>query len=281
MLKFGGNITASNLAGYLNLTLDNVMIGIWLGEFALGLYDRAWKLAAQPLFQITAPVNRVAVPVLARLLHSPERYKSAFVRMLQVLLLVTTPGFVFLMLNAKPVIEFLFGSKWGPTAPIFAWLCLGAIVTPVNAATYWLFISQGRSREQMKWTTVVSLVNVSAYAIGLHWGIVGVARLSAISVYLIQSPVLFWAVTLKGPVDLKTLIHTCFPFAVSALAAAAFLALLKSIPLGDITVLIILPALTYALSVAVLAVMPSGRSALKSGFDLCRSVNPFSRTAPL
>lgn len=223
LAKFGGNITISNLAGYLNMTLDNVMIGAVLGRVVLGLYDRAWKLAVQPLSQIQAPFHRVAVPALSRLVDDPARYRQAFAQMTQAMLVVVAPAMIFAGLLARPLIGFVLGERWLPGAPIFAWLCLGAVLTPVNAATFWLFVSQARAREQMVFGTAAAVVNVSAYACGLPWGIAAVAMVSALSVYLIQTPMLVWAAVREGPVGRAAMLHLLVPNGVAGAVTAVAL----------------------------------------------------------
>lgn len=211
LAKFGGNITIANLAGYLNMTLDNVMIGAVLGRVVLGLYDRAWKLAVQPLSQIQAPFHRVAIPALSRLVDDPARYRQAFMQMTQAILLVVAPAMIFAGLLAEPLISLVLGPRWLPGAPIFAWLCLGAILTPVNSATTWIFVSQARGREQMVFGTAAAVINVLAYACGLPFGIVYVAAISALSVWLIQTPMLVWMATRAGAIGRGTMMRVLTP----------------------------------------------------------------------
>lgn len=223
LARFGSNITVSNLAGHLNMTLDNIMIGAVLGRVVLGLYDRAWKLAVQPLMQIQAPFNRVAVPVLSRVVDEPARYRQAFGQMVQAMLLAIAPAMIFAALLATPLITVALGERWVPSAPIFAWLCVGAIVTPVNSASFWLLVSQGRAREQMTYGTLAAAINVAAYACGLPWGIVGVAMASALSVYLLQTPMLVLVSMRRGPVDGQAMLHLLLPNTLAAIIAAAAL----------------------------------------------------------
>lgn len=223
LARFGGNITVSNLAGHLNMTLDNVMIGAVLGRVVLGLYDRAWKLAVQPLMQIQAPFHRVAVPVLSRLADQPDRYRQAFVQMTQAMLLAIAPAMIFAALLAEPLIAFALGARWLPAAPIFAWLCVGAIATPINSASFWLFVSQGRAREQMIFGSMAAAINVVAYACGLPWGILYVAVASALSVYLLQTPMLVWTAVRRGPVDGRTMLRLLLPNILAGTVAATLL----------------------------------------------------------
>jgi PST family polysaccharide transporter len=263
LARFGSNITISNLAGYLNMTLDNVMIGAVLGRVVLGLYDRAWKLAVQPLSQIQAPFNRVAVPALSRLLDDPERYRQAFLQMTQAMLLMVVPAMIFAGLLAHPLIGFVLGPRWLPGAPIFAWLCLGAVLTPVNAATFWLLVSQGRAREQMVFGTTAAVINVAAYACGLPWGIVYVAAVSALSVCLIQTPMLVWVAVRQGPVGRTMMAKLLLPNIVAAGVAGLLVWQASRLVEIDALGLLVLAAIgTLAIYLAVLACFRTSRAQL-------------------
>jgi polysaccharide transporter, PST family len=270
MARFGGNLTVSNLAGYLNMTLDNVMIGAVLGSVVLGLYDRAWKLAVQPLSQIQAPFHRVAVPALSRLADDPERYRQAFRQMTGAMLLVVAPAMIFAGLFARPLIALLLGERWLPAAPIFAWLCVGAALTPVNSATFWLFVSQGRAREQMIYGTAAAAINVAAYATGLPWGIAAVAAVSAVSVYAIQTPMLLHAAAQEGPVGGADLRRLLLPHGAGGVTAAIAGWLLAARLPGatafwtEFATLAGAGAAVGAAYLAGLAVFPEGRAQLRA-----------------
>ncbi len=78
----GGHFTLFNLAQYITTTFDNILIATTLGAVPLGLYDRAYKTVTQPLLQLMVPIDRIAVPVLVRLLPEPPRYKRAYLSIL-------------------------------------------------------------------------------------------------------------------------------------------------------------------------------------------------------
>jgi len=273
ILRFGGNITVSNVAQYLNTVLDNVLVGYNLGEAPLGLYDRAWKLAVLPLTQLMAPINRVAVPALAGLANDAERYRNAFAQMLRILLVISLPGLAVAVLAANPMIGLLFGAKWRGVAPVFSWLCVGGLVTPVNYAMYWIFVSQGRSRDQMIYGTAAAVINILAYVVGVRWGLVGVARTSAISVYLLQAPLLVWAGSRSGPIDSAFFFRILYPFVGSTLAAMGAITLYDhALRITGFIDLVAVAIAAYITSVAILACFPSGRAAILSLFSVFRTV---------
>lgn len=265
MLRFGGNITVSNVAMYLNTVVDNVVIGYWLGTVALGFYDRAWKLVVMPLTQLMAPINRVAIPALTRVVEDPERYRRAFSQMLPLLLIVSLPGLAIAIVAAQPLIEFLFGRKWLDVAPVFSWLCAGSLLTPVNTATFWIFISQGRARDQMIYGTAAAAINMVSYIIGVQWGLIGVARTSTIVAFLLTTPLLLFAATRSGPISVKFLLRLLYPFAMSTIVSMAGIVLYKrSLGIAGFLDLVVVVAISYIATLMVLICFPSGRAALES-----------------
>lgn len=273
MLKFGGGVSVSNIALYLNSVLDNVIVGYYLHEIALGLYDRAYRLAVMPLTQLTAPINRVAVPALSRIVDEPARYQSAFSQMLRMLLFFATPGLAVAVLAAKPMVAILFGPRWTEVAPVFAWLCLGQMLTPLNVASFWLFISQGRSRDQMIFGTAAVVANLIAYLVGIHWGLLGVASVSAVSAYFIPTPLLFWAAARTGPVTRTFYLKIILPFILATLGAMAAIKLYDNfIGIERLVDLMAVGVIAYAAAAIVLSVFPSGRGTLRSALSIRKAL---------
>lgn len=273
MLKFGGSLTVSNVAMYLNTVLDNVIIGFYLGEFALGIYDRAWKLAVMPLGQLMAPINRVAVPVLSRITEDPARYRRVFLQMMRALFLISLPGLAVAVAAAHPLISLLFGTRWQAVAPVFSWLCAGSLLTPLNLVIFWLFVSQGRPKDQMVFGTAAAVINILSYWVGVQWGLVGVPITSTLVAYLLPTPMLIWAGTRSGPVRLGDFLLQVYPFVLSTIAsllAVYYLVLLLEHP-GIIELLAAVVG-SYCVSILVLACFPVGRQAIGDAAKILHSL---------
>src|SRR5437762_8001519 len=89
MLVFGGNFTGFSVVNYFARNLDNMLIGWWWGAAALGLYAKAYQLLLLPLDQINSPITSVAVPALSRLTDDPERYRQAYLRIMDKIAIMT------------------------------------------------------------------------------------------------------------------------------------------------------------------------------------------------
>ncbi len=260
LVRFGGTVTGYNLLGYLITNLGHILIGARFGVGPLGMYDRAYKLMFQPLWQMTAPAARVAVPLLSRLAGDEAEYRDAYLAMLGGILMLTTPGILCTIVFSKPVIVVLLGQRWGAAAPIFGWLGVAALTLQLRQAASWLFVSQGRAEEQLKWGGLGSMAIVVGYLVGIFWGPKGVAISVALSSALLQIPTMWWAVTRIGPVGRADALRLLGPIAVATAVSAAILALLADKPIwSSFPGLLLAVAVAYALFLGVLALFPSGR----------------------
>jgi PST family polysaccharide transporter len=264
LIGFGGNLTGFNLCNYFARNLDNVLIGKVLGEAALGLYDRAYRLMTLPMNQVSQPISRVALPLLARSQDHPEDYRKAYVRTLDLVLALTYPFAAFAVVTNEQLIRYVLGERWAGVAPIFAILGVGALFAPLGNSTGWLFISQNRTRQMRNYGVLSSALFVMSFAIGLPWGPVGVAACYVGVGIFVQGPLVLWAATREGPVRLPHVLRGLAPHLLSlAIGFGAEIGLQRLLPTGLPSLAFLLLA-AYAVYVAALAILPSGREILNT-----------------
>ena len=269
MVRLGAGITSFNLFTFIARNLDNVLIGRVWGDAALGLYDRAYKLLLFPLLQITAPLGRVMLPTLARLRTDGERYRSAYLRTVNQLMLVTQPGIIFGIATADIFVPILLGEGWRMAAPIFQWMSLAALLQPISATTNWLFISQGKSKDFAWYGAFNAAMSTVAFCAGLPWGPIGVAAAYSISQVLLRSPVMWWMATRTGPVRLRDLCNAATMHALASAASfTAIIVVRQAITLDGIPALALFVCLSYAITVLALALTPAGRETLRESVSI-------------
>jgi PST family polysaccharide transporter len=273
MLAFGGDVTAYNILGYLLTNLPSILIGARLGAGPLGLYDRSYRLIFQPLWQTTTPILRVAVPLLSRLSGQDEAYRRSYLALLGAMLALTTPGIVAAIALSGPLIEALLGARWAAAAPVFAWLGVAALTLQLRQAAGWLYQSQDRTREQLRWGGAGSLVIIAAYPVGLHYGgLIGVAMAAALAGLLIQTPLLWWNVTSKGPVRTRDFLGLAGRiFGGAILAGLAIHGVRDALGWTSLPHLLLLVIAAYALFGMAMLLLPSGRRSLRDAIALARS----------
>src|SRR5690606_38424357 len=179
----------------------NLLIGKVWGEDALRIYERAYKLMMLPWQQISAPLQSVIVPTLSRLNDDPERYRRAYFQAVGVFQLVSCPLMAFVAVMAPQLVDLFFGPGYEEAGPVLRWLAVSGVVQPLSNSLGWLYISQGRTGELMRWGLWSSVLVLLSFLIGLPWGPLGVAQSYTLSICLVISPIAAWFAGRGGPVS--------------------------------------------------------------------------------
>lgn len=271
LLRFGGHVTGYNVLSFVGANLDSVLIGVAGGSHTLGLYDRAQRLVSTPMWHIGGPIARVAVALLSRLVGQDAHYRRAYVQMLQVLLLAMVPGFVAASVVSERLVPALFGPAWIEAAPIVTWLAIAVMFAPFGLSTYWLFVSQGRVREQLVFGGLRTALTLAALLVGLPWGVVGVAQSYAAFAVVAQGS-LVWGATRVGPVRWQDVVRGTYPVAIGTLAGVAVLLVSERYwPDGRVHAGVRLLAdimLSYAACGLALLCFPDGQRLVRTMWDL-------------
>jgi PST family polysaccharide transporter len=263
MLTFGGNLTGFNVVNYCGGNLDNLLVGRFWGAQQLGLYAKAYQLLLLPIDQINTPFATVSVPVLSRLIGTPERYRQAYLRILEKLAIVTMPLASFMIGTSDWLVRLVLGPQWTFTAELFMILGFAAFIMPVLNSTGWLFMTQNRTHDLFRWGLIDVTLKVVSIVAGLPWGPIGVAVAIVLRMY-VQAPLLFWYVGRKGPVragDFYRVIAspTCaFLFTLAALFGMRTFV----IHVDPLVGLAAAFGLTACTNLAALISLPTGRAAL-------------------
>src|SRR6266849_5608487 len=191
MLSYGGDLTGFNFMTYFAQNLDNALIGKFWGAYQLGVYSRAYQMLLMPMAQINNPLVAVAVPVLSRLTDSPDRYRAAYLKILEKIAMVTMPAVAFMIATSDWLVVFLLGAQWRAAGRIFMLLGVAAIIQPVTRTALWLFMTQGRARELFQWGIIGGAISIISIVAGLPWGATRVAASYAVTDLCVATPLLF------------------------------------------------------------------------------------------
>jgi polysaccharide transporter, PST family len=140
------------------------------------------------------------------------------------------------------------------------------------SSTYWLFISQARTRELMTVTSISSAVNVVAFIIGARWGLAGIAAAGALSFVFVCAPLMIACISRRGPITASNFAMDIWPQVAAGALTYALLERMESFfePVG-IGGIVGLAAISYtAFSTSVL-LLPGGRKYLNDTIRLMHS----------
>ncbi len=262
-LKFGFNLTISNLVNYLSRQGDNLIVGKLFGAAPLGLYQKSYELMMMPLTHVTRPLASIAIPALSRLAQDSTRYCAAYFRMTDKALLLSTPVAALLCGAPASVIEVLLGSKWLGAVPMLQGLSLVVFIQPLSSTTGWLLTTQDRTGEMLRLSVITAVMNVLSFAVGAIWGPVGVAWAYGLG-QVVRVPTGFWYVCRRGPIRQRQLYSALGTFCAAGGvgAAGSYWAARAVDQLHPLVALVAAGSAAVGVTWGFLWLLPRGRSAM-------------------
>jgi O-antigen/teichoic acid export membrane protein len=198
LVGFGGSLLSAQTLSYLARNLDQLLIGKYLGDAALGLYHRAYSLLLFPATNISHVLSRVMFPTLSVMQSDKPRVKRTYMRMTRMIALATFPLMAGLLVVAESFVVALLGPHWIQMVPILQILCLVGAIQSIGTLNGNLYLSQGRADLQLKVVLVVQLNVVVGVVVGLQWGLIGVTLGYAAAAAIGSYPSFFFAGRLVG-----------------------------------------------------------------------------------
>ena len=142
-LRFGRSNFPSVLLMNLLDRIDDLWAGFYLGDVAMGYYNRAYRFASFPRQALATPAESVARSTYAELKDDRERRSKAFFRVNA--LLVRVGFFVagLMVLVAPEFIRVFLGPEWMPMLPTFRFLTFFVLLEPLKLTVASLFVAIG------------------------------------------------------------------------------------------------------------------------------------------
>ena len=152
-LSFGVPYFASTLVSALKDAVAPLVVGVVLGARDVGLVEWAVALATYPLFGIVV-LQRVYLPVFARLQHDRERLGRAVESVVHATNLLVAPLAVLTAVLAPWATPVVFGSTWLPALPVFGFLWLANLVVATASPLAGLLNAMGRTRTVLRFSVL-------------------------------------------------------------------------------------------------------------------------------
>lgn len=184
LIRFGSAYTGEQFLNTVSRRADDFVIGVFLGDSALGIYRIAY-IALEALTGVLGrAANAVALPVFSRAGDETHLLRGRFLQAVEIAVLVALPAWSGFAIVADTAVPMLFGEQWidaVPTVRVLAAVGFGHSVLLLNASAMYAL---GRSDLQLRLAALYALVNVIGFTIGVRWGITGVAAALALETYL-------------------------------------------------------------------------------------------------
>lgn len=172
---FSGNLFGFNLVNYFSRNADTMIIGRVLGPAHLGPYSLAYRIMLFPLQNLTFVATRALFPMMSRQQNSPQELGAMHLRLLSVISFFTAPMMAGLFVLRETFVDVAFGEGWDMAAMLFLWLAPIGFMQSIVSAGGIVFQALGRTDLLFRLGILSSVMHVTGFVSGVHWGLNGVA----------------------------------------------------------------------------------------------------------
>ncbi|NPE50631.1 MOP flippase family protein [Dickeya dadantii] len=225
LLGFSGNLTLFNFINYFSRNADSMIIGHYLSSAVLGAYSLAYRIMLFPVQNMTFVASRALFPIFSEYQEDNNRLKESYYKTLQLILLIALPLMAGLAVLSVPFVELVFGEKWHLTASILTWLAPTGIIQAVLSTSGTVFMAKGRTDVLMKLGILGMILQVSAFVVGVNFGIVNFAKFYFIANVLNFIPVMWSVMHMMGG-RLSDFFKKIYKLIISTLLMVAFIKLI-------------------------------------------------------
>jgi O-antigen/teichoic acid export membrane protein len=218
-IGFSIEVLIANLVGYVGRNADNLLIGRFVGATNLGYYSLAYNLMMFPVQRFTQALVSVLFPTFSRMQEDRETLINAWFKAARLLTVLVAPLMFGLAALTQPFVLVVYGQKWLQVVPVLQFLSVSGLVLSLAYLDSTLLIALGQSALRLKLVSAGVAVSLIAFALGLPFGIVGVA-----ACFVVGNTIMSLCALVKTLGYLNVSLRTYITNLSSVLAAASLMA---------------------------------------------------------
>lgn len=163
IMGFSMGLTATNIFNYLTQNLDRSLVAHMLGGDAVGLYQLGVRTLRTPIITLTATVNQVLMPTLARLQDDLPEQRRRFVQASAGTALLAFPAMSGLAVMAEPLIEVALPDGWSEASTIVSLMAVVGMQRTLLGLVSPVFVANARTGTQLTSNMVLGGSLIASY----------------------------------------------------------------------------------------------------------------------
>ncbi len=166
LFGFSGSVFASNLGVYTGVQSDVILMGVFFGPVAVGLYRLADRIMDLLLEVTTRSIQNVALPHFSSLQDDMPRLRAALLSCIRLSTAITIPAMTVVAVSSDQLMG-VIGAKWAPAASVLKIAVFLGMAKSITLFSGSMLLALGRPKTvaALVWTisgaTTAGLVVVS------------------------------------------------------------------------------------------------------------------------
>ena len=190
MAGYSSHVLGVDVLGWAMVSLDNFLIGRYLGPRALGTYSIAYSVMTTPIRRIASPLTNVFFPAFSAI-KDAERIGGYWLRSTGMVAAVVVPLTLGMIPVAPDLVDSFFGEEWEDAAILIQILAGVSLIQSLTSLCDSVLQALAHTRTLFRWTLAVTVISVSAFAAAIPLGVEGVAW-ALLVVSAVLHPILVW-----------------------------------------------------------------------------------------
>lgn len=149
LVSFGSKVSLVGFLEFLSTNVDTMVVGRYLGDAALGLYNRAYSLAYLPIYQVMYSMTRVLQPAVSTMQREIERIRRTYLDSVLLLSAAVLPLGWGMAAASNEIVGVLLGPRWVDAAPLAAVMAAAAPLSAVTRLGEIIAEALGHLREKL------------------------------------------------------------------------------------------------------------------------------------
>jgi PST family polysaccharide transporter len=183
---FAAGLVGFNTVNYLSRNADYILIGRFLGTAPLGIYTLAYRIMLYPVQKLAGTAANALFPAFAHVQDDDQRLSRGYIKASRYIALIAFPLMIGLAMTADDFIALVYGEEWLQVALILPYLTIVGALQTVQSLYGSVIIAKGLTHLQFRVSLLKLLFTLTGFAIGIRWGLRGVA-----SAYMLTESISF------------------------------------------------------------------------------------------
>jgi lipopolysaccharide exporter len=132
LFSYGSKMSVNSLLEWFSASLPSILIGRLLGDYKLGIYDRAHKLVSLPMYMLTRTISKVIFPSFSKMQSDNEKLGKVYLSSITLVIALVIPACAGIFVAAPELVYVLLGKQWGESVPILQILSFAVAINLIT-----------------------------------------------------------------------------------------------------------------------------------------------------
>lgn len=172
LVRSSARLGVAQFFDWFSQNVGQVILGATVSAASVGYFDRAFQFSVSPLSYFVGPLTQVVVPASRRAEGRGVTFKTSLFRVQAVTSFMVLWILGVGVILSPAFVTLILGVNWEPLTPVLQLMLLGSALMLLSWPTYWLFLFEEASSEQMRYailtrTLMIGVVVFGAFGAGV------------------------------------------------------------------------------------------------------------------